>query len=55
MTGLGGVGEGGDISLTHGEVMSNCGGWESTTGGMGESLVERVDADSSTISNWKGM
>lgn len=25
------------------------------TGGMGESLVEGVDVDSSTISNWMGM
>lgn len=25
------------------------------TGGMGESLVEGVDGDSSTISNWMGM
>lgn len=49
--GLGGVGEGGDISLTQGEVESICGSWESMTGGSGESL----DADSSTISNWMGM
>lgn len=49
--GLGGVGEGGDISLTQGEVESNCGSWESMTRGTGESL----DVDSSTISNWMGM
>lgn len=53
--GLGGVGEQGDISLTQGEVGSNCSGWGCMTGGMGESLVEGVDIDSSTISNWMGM
>ncbi len=55
VTGLGGVGEQGDISLTQGEVDSNCGGWESMTGGMGQSLVEGVGVDSSIISNWMGM
>lgn len=53
--GLEGLRERGDISLTQGEVESNCGGWESMTGGMGESLVEGVDVDSSAISNWMGM
>lgn len=54
VTGLGGIGERrGDTSLTQGEVESNCGGWESTTGETGESLGECVD--SSTISNWMGM
>lgn len=55
LEGLGRLGEQGDISLRQGEVESNCGGWESMTGGMGESLVEGVDVDSSTISNWMGM
>lgn len=55
VAGLGEVGEGGERSLTQGEVESNCGGWESITAGMGESLVEGVDVDSSTISNWMGM
>lgn len=51
VTGLGGVGEQGDISSTQGEVDSNCGSWESMTGGKGESLVEGVGVDSSIISN----
>lgn len=54
-TGLGGIGERGDISLTQGVVGSNCGGWGSMNGGIGESLGEGVDVDSSTISNLMGM
>lgn len=52
--GLGGGG-GGAISLTQGEVESNCCGWESTTGGVGESLVEGGHVESSAISNWMEM
>lgn len=55
VTGLGGVGERGDLLLTQGEVESNFGGWESMTGGIGECLVEGVVVDSSTNSNWMGM
>lgn len=55
VTGLGGEGEQGDISLTQGEVGSNCGDWGCMTGGMGESLVGGVDVESSTISKWMGM
>ncbi len=52
--GLGGLGGREDISFRQGDSESNCGSWESMTGGMGESLVEGVDVDSS-ISNWMGM
>lgn len=52
---LGGVGGRGDISLTQGDVGSNCSCSGSITGGMGESLFEGVDVDCSTISNWVGM
>lgn len=55
VSGLGGVGERRDLSLTQGEVKSNFGSWESMTGGMGEGLVKGVDVDSSTNSNWMGM
>lgn len=47
VAGLRGEGGRGDTSLTLGEVESNCGG--------GESLVEGVEVDSPTISNWMGM
>lgn len=53
VTGLGEVEERGDMTLTQGEVESNCGGWGSMTGVMGESLGANVD--SSTISNLMGM
>lgn len=55
VTGLGGVGERGDLLSTQGEVESNFGGWESMTGGIGECPVEGVVVDSSTNSNWMGM
>lgn len=47
VTGLRGVGGRGDVSLTQGEAESNCGG--------GVALVEGVDVESSTISNWMEM
>lgn len=59
-TGGGGEGEGETVTGLEGEgergdVGSNCGGWGSMTGGMGESLVEGLDVGSSTVSNWMGM
>lgn len=55
VAGFGEVGEGGEMSLTKGEVESNCGCWESITPGMGDSLVEGIDGGSSTTSNCMGM
>lgn len=54
VTGLGGVGELGGITLTQGGVDSNCDDWESMTGGL-ESIVDGADEDSSIISNSMGM
>lgn len=55
VSGLRGVGEWRDLSLTQGEVRSNFGSWESMTGRIGECPVEGLDVDSSTNSNLMGM
>lgn len=49
------LGEVGAISLTQGPVESSCGDWDFKTGGMGDSLIEGGDVDSSVIPNWMGM